>query len=134
MKILLGLIINLGLSFIVAHFLGKKRQIGFKWSIFFCLTLTPVIGFIITMVSRKYYSDNPKPSLTKKIFGGFFIFIAAMAFWGTFDMNYSDAEKFTVNVAQLGLGCLGYYMIQRGKGKRFDDDLVKIEDNNETNI
>lgn len=127
----LKLFFYIGLSLLIAHYLGRKRQIGFKLSLFFSLTLTPFFGFIITMVSSKYYSDNPKPSLSKKIFGWVFIFFAAMAFYGSSNnINYTDLERFTAYGVQFGLAYLGYYMIQRGNGKRFDD-LMKVEKNND---
>ena len=33
--------------------LGKKRKIGFGWSFFFCLFLSPIIGLFITLASKK---------------------------------------------------------------------------------
>lgn len=50
------LIINIGICFLIAK-AGEKRKIGFGWSFFFCLTLSPIIGGIITMLSSKIF-DN----------------------------------------------------------------------------
>ncbi|KGN89304.1 hypothetical protein [Porphyromonas gulae] len=33
--------------------LGKDRKIGFGWSFVLCLFLSPVIGLIITLLSKK---------------------------------------------------------------------------------
>jgi hypothetical protein len=33
--------------------LGNKRKIGFGWAFFWSLFLSPVIGLIITLISRK---------------------------------------------------------------------------------
>ena len=55
MEALFTIIIYFGFSFLVAKSLGSKRKIGFGWSLFFCLLLSPFIGLIITLLSRKYY-------------------------------------------------------------------------------
>lgn len=36
--------------------LGSKRVIGFGWSIFFCLLFSPIVGLVITMLSRKTFN------------------------------------------------------------------------------
>jgi hypothetical protein len=48
-----GLIVNVFLSFLIAEYLGSKRNIGFGWSLFFCLFFSPLLGLIITLLSRK---------------------------------------------------------------------------------
>jgi hypothetical protein len=49
-----GLILNLILSVgIIPHYLGRKRKIGYVWSMVACLFLTPLIGVIITLASPK---------------------------------------------------------------------------------
>lgn len=37
--------------------LGKKRKIGFWWSLAFCLFLSPCIGLIITLFSKRIGHD-----------------------------------------------------------------------------
>lgn len=44
------IIIWLLLCFLVA-LLGKNRKIGYGWSLFFCLILSPIIGLIIILCS-----------------------------------------------------------------------------------
>lgn len=126
MQYFFGIIFGIGLSYIIAKYLGKKRQIGFQWSIFFCLSLSPLIGFIITMTSRKYYSDNPSPSIIKRLFGWFFVVVGVLALLGA---AMEDSQSYTPALLrvlpQLGIISLGYYMLEIGKGKRFDEDLVK---------
>lgn len=124
----IGIILSLGLSFIIAKYLGEKRQIGLQWSFFFCVSLTPIIGFIITMASRKYYSDNPSPSLIKKIFGWFFVVLGVLTLLGAaMEDSYNYSPTILRILPQLGIIGLGYYLIEIGKGKRFDKDLVKSE-------
>lgn len=52
MEQLLILIVAIGLSALVGQ-LGKKREIGFGWSFAFSLILSPLIGIIITLFSKK---------------------------------------------------------------------------------
>lgn len=33
--------------------LGRNRKIGYGWSLFFCLLLSPLIGLIIILCSKK---------------------------------------------------------------------------------
>jgi hypothetical protein len=52
------LLIYLGIAFLIAHFLGSKRKIGFGWSFFFSIFPNPLVGLIITMLSRKKFDDE----------------------------------------------------------------------------
>jgi len=113
------------MSLSIAYFLGRKRQIGSINSFVFCITLSPILGFIITMLSRKYYSDTPKPSLLKRGFGWFFAILAIFLMFSTIlDTGYDTPSSIGSLFFQLGLGYLGYYLIELGKGKRFDDDFT----------
>ena len=67
------LILSVCLSFVVANYLGSKRQIGYGWSLFFCLTLTIVGGLIVTLLSRKYQPDNTTPPSRVKIVIGWIL-------------------------------------------------------------
>jgi fumarate reductase subunit C len=40
------------LSLVVSEKLGKKRKIGEEWSFFLSFMFTPVIGLIITLLTR----------------------------------------------------------------------------------
>jgi Na+-driven multidrug efflux pump len=44
----IGLIIYIGLSFLVAHLIGRNKKIGFTNSLIICLLTSPFIGFLIT--------------------------------------------------------------------------------------
>ncbi len=37
--------------------LGKNRKIGYGWSFFFCLILSPIIGVIIILCSKKKQTE-----------------------------------------------------------------------------
>jgi predicted phage tail protein len=57
MEVIFILAINLGICFLIAK-AGEKRKIGFGWSFFFCLFLSPIVGGIITMLSPKVFDNN----------------------------------------------------------------------------
>lgn len=116
-----------GIALAIAYFFGKKRQIGFAWSFFFCLFLSPIGGFIITMLSRKYYDDAPQPSRAKKVIGWIIIVLFSLSIIGNF-ITPGDIPPERVPgqlgaiffaIGFIGLGC---YLIDRGKGKGPDPD------------
>jgi len=41
------------LAYLVAQYIGAKREIGYGKSVFWSMLLTPIIGFIITILSKK---------------------------------------------------------------------------------
>lgn len=38
--------------------LGNKRKIGFSWAFFWSLFLSPILGIIITLISKEKVSPN----------------------------------------------------------------------------
>ena len=52
MENLVAIVFSLILSAIVA-LLGKNRNIGYGWSFVLCFFLTPIIGIIIILFSKK---------------------------------------------------------------------------------
>jgi len=112
--ILFVLLINFGLVYVIAKFIGKKRLIGFGWSLALGIVATPVLGLIITLLSPKIKPITPNEVVKDKkwvrvllrVFGGFFIFFTIM---------------YVILVVQLGigsiwsviwLGVLGIYLIE----------------------
>jgi hypothetical protein len=51
--ILFAFLVNLLLSLLVAKLVGQKRNIGFGWTFFFCLFLSPLLGLLIALLSDK---------------------------------------------------------------------------------
>jgi hypothetical protein len=49
--------INIGICLLIAN-AGGKRKIGFGWSFFFCIFLSPIIGGIITFLSPKLFENE----------------------------------------------------------------------------
>jgi hypothetical protein len=67
-KVLPQLFIAVIISALVA-LLGKDRKIGYGWSFVLCLFLSPIIGFIIILCSKKNdkvnFVDIPKENEQK---------------------------------------------------------------------
>ncbi len=132
MELFLVFIIWAVIAFIIAYFLGRKRQIGFGWSLFFCffLILPPIGGLVATLLSRKHYAPNPTPSKAKKIWGWVIIVLAAMSFMGNVSMvskGQATISTFTVLGWCIGFIGLGFYLIELSKGKNFNSkSLTKI--------
>lgn len=42
-----------GLTYFIAKFIGTHRQIGYSKSIYWSILLTPIIGLIVTLSSKK---------------------------------------------------------------------------------
>ena len=129
------IIIMLIIDFAIAYFLGRKRQIGFGWSLFFCFFLGPLIGFIITMLSRKYYKENPEPSKLKKIIGWILIIFFSFGLLGQLipDNNYTYNQNSYdhMNIISFSIGFigLGFYLIGLGNGRSFNSkELVEIDE------
>lgn len=54
------LLVNLVICFLIAYYAGSKRKIGFGWSLFFCIFLSPIIGGIITALSPRKFDEPSK--------------------------------------------------------------------------
>jgi len=52
------------LTHLIAQYIGAKREIGYGKSVFWSLLFSPIIGFIITIMSK--YPDNKKLHTTAK--------------------------------------------------------------------
>jgi heme/copper-type cytochrome/quinol oxidase subunit 3 len=120
-----------GIAFAIAHFLGRKRQIGFGWSFFFCLFLSPIGGFITTMLSRKYYDPNPEPSSSKKVWGWILIVLFSLSFLVQImrlASGHGDASALNALFMAVGFIGLGFYLIELGKGKNFNTEALTKSD------
>lgn len=96
MQEIIILIFILGISFLIAQFLGAKRYIGFRWSFFFCLFLTIVGGVIVTLLSKYIHDPAPQPSTVKKVWGWVivvFFSISLLGQLGSIGSSYGDPMK-----------------------------------------
>ena len=48
-----GVFIYLHATALVAQAFGAQREIGYRKSVYWCIVLTPIIGFIVTLSSPK---------------------------------------------------------------------------------
>jgi len=131
MEGLVLLVVFGGIAFAIAHFLGRKRQIGFGWSFFFCLFLSPIGGFITTMLSRKYYDPNPEPSKSKKVWGWILIVNFSLSALGPLmrlGSGNGDATALNALFMAIGFIGLGYYLIELSKGKNFNTEALTKTD------
>lgn len=113
-------------SFAIAYFLGKQRQIGFKWSMFFCLTLFPITGLIITMLSRKYSYKSKTKGTTKRILGQLIVFFGII-FLLWFDIKFGNHNlKIGTLLPLSGLIGLGLYLIDIADVSDDDSDKFNL--------
>ena len=54
---IIGVVLVIFVLSVLVGLLGKKRKIGFGWSFGISLILGPIIGLIITLISKKKYSE-----------------------------------------------------------------------------
>ncbi len=111
-------------ALIISFFIGRKRQIGFLWSLFFCCTLTPVLGFLVTIFSIKYDKPNPNYSRSNLQWGYALIVIFAGGMLSQLLKKINDPQLFYLPldtiVFQIGMLGLGIYLTQIGYGKSFN--------------
>lgn len=119
------------IAFAIAHFLGRKRQIGFGWSFFFCFFLSPIIGFIVTLLSRKYYDANPIPSTAKTVWGWILIAFFSLSLIAQFiRLSNGQTNAGTLNAFFFCIGFigLGAYLLELAKGKNFNTEALTKAD------
>jgi uncharacterized protein YqgC (DUF456 family) len=46
-------VIDIVCAQLIAHYLGKKRKIGYGKSVFWSIVLGPIVGLIITLSSKR---------------------------------------------------------------------------------
>lgn len=128
----LTLLIVLGFAFAIAHFLGRKRQMGFGWSLFFCVFFSPLGGLIATLLSRKYDNPDLEISNSKKTWGWVLIVFFSLGVLG--QLNWISEGISTaadaMNAISLSIGGigLGIYLIERSKGKNFSEYSLKKDE------
>lgn len=72
--LIMGLFLVIG--FPIAYFIGKKKRIGFGWTLFFSIFLTPVLALLLALLSpplAKLPPDNPKDKVPYTLLACFII-------------------------------------------------------------
>lgn len=117
------LVINLVIGGIVAWFLGRRRIIGFGWSLFFSCSLSFIFGFIVTMLSPKYESANLANSKARLIIGWVLLLLGIFMVWAVFRVITTGQELDSFNNFSVGIIAAliggGIYLIKRSKGVTF---------------
>ncbi len=110
--------------FIISYFLATKRNIGFAWSFFFCMFLTPIIGLIITMSSGTNNVSTYSKNNTIKIWAFILIWLFSLSALGLLIIILSKYNigsfQITTFILSIGLIGLGFYLLGLFKGKVFN--------------
>lgn len=140
------IVIYCGLSFLIAHFFGKERRNGFYWSLFFCILLSPLIGFLITLFSSKDRIHYPEKSNLKVQVGNILMYAFILGLFGSImglfpsnkqnqdfvlrqenqEFKYigSETEYDYFKLIPIGLSIgfigFGYFLVKVGKGENFN--------------
>lgn len=105
-------------AFVVAHFIGRRRLIGFKWSFLFSLVLSPLIGLIISLSSRKNDGlTKIQPSETKRKWG-YALLILSVLYAVKISMDFvesNDVESFEFILCFVTF-IWGGFLVERSKG------------------
>lgn len=117
MKELFFLLLSVVAAYGIAKYLGSERHIGFFWSMFFSLLLSPPVGLIITLFSDSKNEPLQAPSTAMVVlgrmmivlFGSMFLWIS-LGFAGEYVSNRLFGTLFT-----LGLFGFGVYSVKLGK-------------------
>jgi len=115
-------IIFIALTAYLAYSMGKKRQIGSGWSLFFFCFFFIIGGLVITLLSKRDIENTPKRSLTKIVIG----WILALLFGLSTLIALPQFSSTRGNLfSSIGLCGLGIYLIQIGEGKILNKRMLK---------
>ena len=104
------LFISVILSYLLAYYIGRKREIGFWLSFTISVIATPIIGFVATIISKKL--NNFKEITNQKIvFGWMFIIVYSIVIMSQVIIFIKEKESVTefiktiaISIFMLGLG------------------------------
>lgn len=107
------LIINIIIGSLIGHYLGKKRHIGFWWTVFICLSTSVILGIILVLISPKLESPPHKPTKFKKVLGIMMILISILGFLGYLKprgVEYQNLDSFSGSCLFFTIGSYLYYL------------------------
>lgn len=113
-------IIVLGIiNFLIAHFLGKKRQIGFWWSFILGFFLIPIFSIFVVLSSKKNTENYYQPTKSNENWGWFLIIIGLLSLIGSYMAIQDRVSTSTTGMTlAFGLILLGFYLFDLEKRKR----------------
>lgn len=132
-EILLVFVIYCTFAYLIAQYLGRNRQIGFGWALFFSFFLSPIGGLIITILSPKDFENNQEPSSTKNIIGWILIvFFSFSVLMKLFTLENVPTEHLSMQINSISIGFgfigLGYYLILLSKGNILEPIIIEPMD------
>jgi len=122
------------LAFLIAFFIGSKKNIGIGYSFFLSIFLSPIIGLIITAASSRYDADKLVESKSRKIIGILLSIFGVSIFLLSFGNYHVMAQYHDTSTSEglemiMSLGCglftLGLYQYNRGLGKTYVENVYK---------
>ena len=111
------LIINSIMALLVGHFIGKKRHIGFGWSVIVCLGTSAIIGTVIALISPKLNTSPHKPTKTKRVVGIIMIIWGILGFLEYFEKSqakYQNIDSFSAGCLLITIGMYLYHLSKQG--------------------
>lgn len=133
----------IGVFSVLIGALGFKRNIGSIYAFLLSVTLTPLVGLVITLCTNKYSVRPPKISKAIKLTGivliiiGLIIAIMATMILKESSENYEYYDKgpmSTMIKTGLGLFLLGLFNVENGKGKTFANISENEKKTEETGV
>ena len=117
------LIINAIIAILIGHFIGKKRHIGFWWSVLICLGTSVLLGVIITLFSPKLESSPHKPTKFKMITGIILIIFSLLGFLAYFEPNRNNNQNVDTFSSGFIFLTIGLYLYHLSKQESFPPRL-----------
>jgi len=121
---------------ILLSVIGYKKRIGWAWSLFFSIFLTPIVGGLLVILSPpKNYNVQPKDSSYNKICGWIFVIFS---FFFVKELFFSRPKGYIIwgldsSVLCLFLGSIGLsiYFFERTKRNNilYEKSINNIIDN-----
>lgn len=110
---LIGYLVNLALSFLIAKYVpGKRWQIGFRWTLFFSITWGILMGMIMVLFSPAKTAEKPTRMIpTDKREKAFRIIVGIVAvILGIFILQSDTAKDQTISlwIISFGIGIMGW--------------------------
>ena len=112
--IILGII-----NFLIAYFLGKKRQIGFWWSFILGFFLMPIVSIFVVLSSKKNNENYNAKTKSNENWGWFLIIFSSMSLIGQY-MSFQDRVSTSSKGMTFSFGflLLGIYLFDLEKRKK----------------
>jgi len=135
-NLLIVFIFQMIIGTVIAHFIGRKRQIGFGWSLFFSFFPNFIIGLVITLFSKSIKEPPPIPSKIKVMIGwALIIWFSLAGLLNIFLLLRDGINIFNIYgiIGGISFGGLGYYLTQLGKGITFNHPSIKSKNTTNRN-